>query len=125
VGPGVKPAPSNPAGGESRRSFLKKTTAATAALTGVAATANLWPAYGGANRPVMWIVSGPDDAVAKLAPVQWALQHFRDVLARRGVLTELGKGLDAVPAEQECLLLAGAAGPTGPMPPRTRNESSH
>lgn len=97
--------------GESRRSFLKKATTATAALTGVAATASLWPASGGDGSPVMWVVFEPDDVLVKAAPVQWAIQQLRETLAARGVRTELRQGFDQVPSGQECILVAGAASP--------------
>jgi hypothetical protein len=107
----MKNAPSSLAGGESRRSFLKKTAAATAAMTGVAGVAGLWPIHGQDRGRIIRIVFDPEDALVKEAPVQWAILEFREALTARGVQTDLHRSLEQTPLGQECLVVADATSP--------------
>src|SRR5437667_9929136 len=93
---------SNQAGGETRRSFLKKTAA-------MAVTAGLLPVYGRDERHAVWIVSDPDDVVVKEAPVQWAVEQLREALEARGVAAQIRPGRKEAPSGGECIVVASRA----------------
>ncbi|HWD91748.1 MAG TPA: hypothetical protein VG938_05290 [Verrucomicrobiae bacterium] len=94
---------------ESRRTFLKKTAAAAASLTGVTVATRLWAETGHDHATVLRIVTLPEDTIVKLPPVQWAIQQLQETLTSRGILVELRQGLDSI--SEECVLVASTQSP--------------
>src|ERR1700761_7397190 len=86
----------------SRRHFLKTTTAATAALAAV----DLLPGSLSAkeNARGIAIVLNPEDAGQK--PAAWAAAELRDALRGRGVAAEIFPSLEQAPAGFDCVLAA-------------------
>jgi len=90
---------------ETRRHFIKKTGAVTAAVVG----ANFLPlslSAATANESVS-IVLDSSDALTKEIPVRWAAEQLRDTLAARGVNTAIFDSLNQAPAKNECVFVTG------------------
>ncbi len=91
--------------GETRRHFIKKSGMAAAALAG--ASVLPFPVSALENNPGVSIVLDEADEIVKEAPVQWAADQLRDVLAARGVAARICQNLDQASVSQECILVAG------------------
>ena len=89
---------------QTRRQFIKHTSMAAAVVT----SASLWPLTISAaeNKSVLAMVLDPEDAIAQLPPVQWAVDELRAALAARGVATQTYASVDQTPPSQECVLVA-------------------
>jgi len=86
---------------ETRRSFIRKTTAATALL----ATTHFAPA---AERiQAISLVLDPDDAEIKKTPMPYAIGALRDALSARGVTVQEYPRVSDAPRGQECVVVAG------------------
>jgi hypothetical protein len=90
---------------ESRRSFLKKTATASAAVA--VSAAGLRPALGSSPKEAVVIVSA-DDSLTRTAPVQWAIEEFTKALASRGMAARIVSAFDEGGAEGERILVSGA-----------------
>jgi hypothetical protein len=99
------------AGGETRRSFIKK-TASTAA---VAAGAKLFPmsVFAENNDHVLAIVVDATDPLLKEPPVLWAVEQLRDALRAKGVTSSLQESFDAKSAAGERILVARSSSTPG------------
>jgi hypothetical protein len=87
---------------ESRRSFLKKTAAASA----ITAANSLLNAYGANKDGAIVVVSDPDDPVAKELPVQWAIEQLVQALKSRSIPATVSSNITDVPSGAECILVA-------------------
>jgi len=97
----------NDRGGQTRRQFIKKTGAATAAVAG-AGLLNL-PISARAQPAVAAVVLDGADPLTKTAPVQWASQQLMAALVGRGFQVEVQLSLEAVSSAQVCVLAGGRA----------------
>jgi hypothetical protein len=86
----------------SRRSFLKTTATATAAV----ATVNLLPSSiaGKEGERGVAIILTPQNAAQK--PLRWASEHFCEALNRAGATAQIFEALDQAPLEFQCVLTA-------------------
>ena len=96
--------------GQSRRKFIKKTSAATAAVVG-AGMLQL-PVSARAQSRVVAIVLDAADPLTNALPVQWAAAQLRDALSARGVPARLDQNLDAVSPAQPCILVGWTRPPS-------------
>ncbi len=96
---------------QSRRAFLKRAAAATASVASGAATANWLPAYGRDQTGTVFIVPAQDDPAVSETPVQWALEHLRASLNRRGLQTRIHPTLGDLPSNTFCIVVATDASP--------------
>ncbi len=88
---------------ETRRAFIKKTAATTAVVAGASGFgSSLFAQNPGSG---IGIVVDPEDAVAKQAPAQWAVEQCRAAFKARGVATEVYETLAQVPVGHDCLLV--------------------
>jgi hypothetical protein len=86
--------------GESRRTFLKKTTA----MAGAAAAAGWVPISAQAKSRAVNIVPDPDEPLTKLAPVRWAIEQLAKALTVRGIEVAVKADLDEAASAGECVL---------------------
>ena len=93
-----------------RRNFLKQ----TGLVVGLEAAQNL---AHGAGQGVSIIVS-PEDKVASSGPPRWAAGELQTALKERGVPVRLYPRLEAAPAGDRCIVVAGKSGNDSvPLPP--------
>lgn len=100
------PNQSNPSqAGETRRDFIKKTTAAAAFV----ATAKVLspPAWGQNNAGGIALVLDGTDPLVGQPPVQWAAEQLREALKIRGVATQSLTRLDQAAPDREIILVGG------------------
>ncbi len=95
----------NPVSGETRRSFIKRTTGAAAALAGSEFLIPVAHAAKGSEKVV--IVSEPGDDLVKEGPVQWAIERLCGNLEAKAVNAEVMGSVDNVPAGAVAILVAG------------------
>jgi len=90
---------------QSRRHFIKKAGALTAAVAG----ANFLqrPLSAAAGDASVSIVLDSEGELTKQIPMQWAVEQLRSALAARGINTALFANLEEAPAKQECILITG------------------
>jgi hypothetical protein len=88
---------------ETRREFIKKTGAITAAVTG----ANLLqlPISAATSSESVAIVLDSSNELTKQAPVKWAAEELRNALSTRGVSIQTFENLDQAPRTQETILV--------------------
>src|SRR5208282_4523762 len=91
--------------GQSRREFIKKTSAATATVVG-AGILQL-PVSARAQSRVASIVLDAADPLTDTLPVQWAAAQLREALTARGLSTQFHENLDPVSHAQPCILVGG------------------
>jgi hypothetical protein len=90
---------------ESRRNFIRKSSAAAAGMAALPLLpGSAWAQSGG---PGIGIVLEAGDAVAKLPSSRWAAEHLRDSLNSRGFSAHIFDAVEQVPAGQECILATG------------------
>ncbi len=97
------------AGRESRRRFIKRTSAATAVL----AAANLLPARATAANQAdgISLVLDPADEVAIQEPVKWAVAQFQNAAKSRGLPVSLFDRVEKSPKASLCVVVAGRSAP--------------
>ena len=83
-----------------RRTFLKS----TGAVAGVSAAHSLTAASQGIS-----IVRDPDDPVASAPPVSWAVGELRTALDKQGTIARIYPRIDAAPAGDRCIVVAGGS----------------
>jgi hypothetical protein len=93
--------------GQSRREFIKKTSAATATVVG-AGILQL-PVSARAQSNDGSIVLDATDPLTDTLPVQWAAAQLRDALTARGLSTQFHQSLDTVSPARPCILVGGKA----------------
>ncbi len=94
---------------ETRRHFIKKTGAITAAVTG----ANLLQlsVSAAANNAGVSIVLDSSEELTRQAPIKWAAEQLRDALTARGTSVQFLESLDQTPSSHECVLVTGRSSP--------------
>ncbi|SPE53828.1 conserved exported hypothetical protein [Verrucomicrobia bacterium] len=93
--------------GQSRREFIKKTSAVSAGVAG--ASFLQIPVSAEAQGTVVAIVLDASDSLTKTTPVQWATAELRDTLVAHGLPAQFHQNLDQVSSTQPCILVGGAA----------------
>ncbi|MDO8544244.1 MAG: hypothetical protein Q7S40_27715 [Opitutaceae bacterium] len=88
---------------ESRRDFIRKTTAATALVA--SGTLLGTRVFGQGAGSGVAVVVDTSDATTKTPPVQWAVGQLRSALEARGVSVRPFSRLADVPADAECILV--------------------
>ena len=88
---------------ESRRSFLKKTAAAS-----VATASGLLPIYAAGNSNGVALVTAPEDPVVEEPSVQWAIGEILASLKARSIPTSAASRIEDVPSSAECILIASS-----------------
>jgi hypothetical protein len=96
-----------PAGGETRRGFLKKTATTAVAVAG----ANLLQSSVIAQPRSTEITIVPDsaDALVQQPPVRWAIDQLRDALKAKGVAAQVVERLAQTPPNSECIVVGSFA----------------
>src|SRR5258708_5943364 len=87
-----------------RRSFLKHTGAAA----GVTAMQSLRGATQGVS-----IIVDPRDPVASASPASWAIGELRSALSTQGITARIYPRIEAAPATDRCIMVAGASSSSG------------
>jgi len=94
-------------GGQSRRDFIKKTGAATAAVASAGFLQT--PASANAQTSNVAIVLDAIDPLTKTIPVLSAAAELRDTLIARGLSAQFHQSLEQVSRAQQCILVGGPA----------------
>ncbi len=100
-------------GGESRRSFLKRTSTATLAVAAAGVTDCLLPAGAAQNGPAVLIVPDAEGGLVTEPPVRWAIEQLRDAFATRGIEVQVRATLSEAGSDGECIFVAGSGSPLG------------
>ena len=97
-----------------RRTFLKS----TGAVAGVSAAQRLTAATQSIS-----IVRDPGDPVASAASVSWAVGELRTALDKQGTAARVYPRIQAAPADDRCIVVAGGASPSSRQILRAANVS--